>query len=426
MTVTSTKSHSTNKNIAVIGSGIAGLTSANLLSKKHQVTLFEANNYLGGHTHTVEVSTSSGDYSIDTGFIVFNNKTYPNFLKLLANLGVDKQATEMSFSVLNMTTGLEYNGHSFSSLFSQRRNIINPRFYCFLREILRFNRLSKQALKNTVGIEPITLGAFLKSNRFSTFFENHYILPMVAAIWSSSMADARKFPLAFFLHFFENHGLLDIVDRPQWYVIKGGSNSYIPALIKNIHDVRLESPVSEIKRNNKGITIVSTVGEEHFDEVVLACHSDQALQLLGDKSEDERRILGNLEYRTNEVVLHTDTRLLPKYKKSWASWNYLLDDDPESLPSVTYNMNILQGIKAPETFCVTLNPNVEIKQEKIIGSYSYSHPVYNQKSIDAQQQRSLICGHNRTHFCGAYWYNGFHEDGVRSALDVCQRFGVTL
>ncbi|MGP7734007.1 NAD(P)/FAD-dependent oxidoreductase [Oceanimonas smirnovii] len=413
-------------NIAVIGSGIAGLTSAWLLSKQHKVTLFEANDYLGGHTATVDVSLNGRSYAVDTGFIVFNDRTYPRFQRLLEQVGVRARPTEMSFSVQQASTGLEYNGHTLSTLFAQRKNLINSRFYGFLLEIVRFNLLCKRALKEGSLSDKDTLGRFLERHGFSAFFAGHYVLPMVAAIWSSSLADSRHFPLAFFLRFFNHHGLLNLIDRPQWYVVEGGSRSYIPALVKEVQQVRLNTPVQWVRRLDNGVEISSAAGTELFDEVIFACHSDQALTLLSDATAAEREVLGGLEYRNNEVVLHTDTRLLPTERRAWASWNYYLDGGEDALPAVTYNMNILQGIQANETFCVTLNRAEAIAPERILRRFTYAHPVYHRAAITAQGRRSEICGQRHTHFCGAYWYNGFHEDGVRSALDVCERFGASL
>lgn len=412
------------KKIAVIGSGIAGLSSAYLLSRKCRVTLFEASNLIGGHTATKDVTVASGTYAVDTGFIVFNNRTYPNFLKLLEAIGLKKQATEMSFSVCHSPSGLEYNGNNLLSLFAQRRNILNPRFYHFLYSIARFNQLAKDA--NAAHEYSGTLGDFLIKHGFNDYFCLHYILPMVAAIWSSSVGDARTMPLRFFLQFFINHGLLEINNRPQWYVIPGGSRSYIPLLLEPIQNINRNCAVQSIERTKTGVVLTTSQGKENFDEVVIACHSDQALKLLKDASQEEISVLTLMKYRDNDVVLHTDTSMLPKRKAAWASWNYSLAGDINSPPAVTYNMNILQGLKAPETFCVTLNKTESIDPNKILGQYNYAHPVMDADMIKAQGQRNKICGKNHTHYCGAYWYNGFHEDGLRSALDVAARFGIYL
>ena len=412
--------------IAIVGSGISGLTCAWLLSQQHEVTVFEANDYLGGHTATVDIELGGKMLAVDTGFIVFNDRTYPLFQRLLARIGVGAQPTEMSFSVHQAQTGLEYNGHTLGSMFAQRSNLFSLKFYGFLAEIVRFNLLCKKVLKIDELSNTDTLGDFLDQYGFSDFFIRHYILPMVAAIWSSSLADSRDFPLAFFLRFFNHHGLLNLIDRPQWYVVQGGSRSYIPALIAPVNDIRLNTPVLGIRRHVTGVTLTTAADEEAFDEVILACHSDQSRRLLTDVTNAEQSVLGSLDYRDNEVVLHTDTRLLPTEPRAWASWNYWLDGRDNALPAVTYNMNILQGIESDKTLCVTLNRGDAIAPEKVLRRFTYAHPVYNQAAIAAQARRGEICGQQHTHFCGAYWYNGFHEDGVKSALDVCARFGISL
>ena len=414
------------KRIAIIGSGISGQTCGYLLSRQHHVTLFEANDNLGGHTATVDIDIDGKRLAVDTGFIVFNDRTYPNFIKMMQQIGIKAKATEMSFSVRNDTNGLEYNGHNIDTLFAQRRNLINPKFYRFIGEILRFNKLAKafnsQASSNALN----TLGNFLDEHKFTPYFSNNYILPMIAAIWSSSIQDCRDFPLPFFLQFFNNHGLLDISQRPQWYVIEGGSRSYIPGLTANIQDIRINTAVHQVKRHTEHVEIFSQHQSEVFDEVIFACHSDQALSLLADVSSEEQDILSHIKYRDNDVVLHTDTALLPTRKKAYASWNYRIDASATNPASVTYNMNILQGLNTDTTLCVSLNQTENIDPRKILRRFTYAHPVFSMESLAAQQKRASICGLNHTHFCGAYWYNGFHEDGVRSALDVCQRFGLDL
>lgn len=409
------------KKIAIVGTGISGLTCGYYLHKEHDVTLFEANDYIGGHTATVDVSLDGKEYAIDTGFIVYNDRTYPNFIKMMNEIGVEGLPTQMSFSVRNDGNGLEYNGHTVSTLFAQKRNWANPKFYRFIFEILRFNKLAKR-FANEPSTQSQTLGAFLDEYKFSAFFSDNYILPMGAAIWSSTLADMRAFPLMFFLRFFLNHGLLDVTNRPQWYVIKGGSRSYIPPLTKGFaENIRLNSPVEKVIRNEKGVG-VQVLGETHwFDDVIFACHSDQTMRMLGDISPIEQEILGDMTYQANEVVLHTDTGLLPKRKAAWASWNYLLEgseDEQQRLPSLTYNMNILQHVQSEHTFCVTLNSTNQINPNKILRSFTYHHPVFTTESIAAQQRKDEVQGKQSTWFCGAYWYNGFHEDGVRSAIDV--------
>lgn len=416
------------KHFAIIGSGISGLTAAYLLSKKHKVTVFEKNAHIGGHTATVDIEKSGVPYAIDTGFIVFNDKTYPNFLALLAEIGIDKQATEMSFSVHNCNTGLEYNGHNLNTLFAQRRNIFNPKFWLLVKEILRFNKLCKSVFNDQNYQEGYSLGHFLRDNKFSDFFAEHYILPMGAAIWSSSLAQMEDFEFRFFVQFFHNHGLLNIADRPQWYVIPKGSRSYLAPLCESFKDdIVLNAQISGVTRKeNKAELLFEDGTSQTFDEVVLACHSDQALDLLNDATNDEKHILASMPYSTNSVVLHTDKSLLPKREKAWASWNYQLSDDRSKAASVTYNMNILQGINSEHTFCVTLNQKEDINPDTILREFTYHHPIFSTESIHAQKQRKMICGLNNTHFAGAYWHNGFHEDGVRSAVEVAKRFDCYL
>ena len=416
------------KNIAIIGSGVSGLTAAYLLSKKHNVTVFEKNDRIGGHTATVDIEKNGEEFAIDTGFIVFNDKTYPNFLALLSEIGIGKQATEMSFSVHNCQTGLEYNGHNLNTLFAQRRNIFRPKFWMLVKDILRFNKLCKGIFETQSYQSGLTLGCFLSQNNFSDYFAEHYILPMGAAIWSSSLAQMEDFEFRFFVQFFHNHGLLNIADRPQWYVIPNGSRSYLAPLCQPFkNNIRLNANISGISRENGKVLLeFNHADSEIFDEVVIACHSDEALALLNDASFEESSILSAMPYSENSVVLHTDKKLLPQREKAWASWNYQLSQDRNKAASVTYNMNILQGIKSQHTFCVTLNQKDDIDPNSILREFTYHHPIFSAQSISAQKQRNKICGMNQTHFAGAYWYNGFHEDGVRSAVEVAKRFDCYL
>ncbi len=416
------------KKVAIIGSGISGLTTAYLLSQKHDVTVFEKNDYIGGHTATIDVDYQGESHKIDTGFIVFNNKTYPNFLKLMAQIGVDRQETEMSFSVKSDRTGLEYNGNNLNSLFAQRRNILNPKFWSLIRQILRFNKTCKALYHNDQFESGATLGKFLAKEGFNDNFSQNYILPMAAAIWSSSLNQVLAFELRFFVQFFYNHGLLNISDRPQWYVVPGGSKSYIPPLTERFKDkIHLQIDIKTVHRHEDRVELEFADGSKKtFDDVVFACHSDQALKLLANVTQQEQDVLGDIPYVKNQVTLHTDTSMLPKRRLAWASWNYLLTDDFDKLATLTYNMNILQGLESRHTFCVTLNKPEAIAQDKVIGQFEYDHPVFSTQSREAQHKRELICGQHRTHFVGAYWYNGFHEDGVRSAVDVAKRFGCEL
>ncbi|MBP76796.1 MAG: FAD-dependent oxidoreductase [Pseudomonadales bacterium] len=413
--------------IAIVGSGIAGLVSAYLLSRRHEVTVFEAGDWVGGHTHTVDVEIDQQRHAIDTGFIVFNDWTYPNFIRLLEQLGVESQPTEMSFSVCDPRSGLEYNGNNLNTLFAQRSNLLSPGFLRMLMDILRFNREAIADLEAGGLHGQMTLGDYLQQQRYSQRFIDHYIVPMGSAIWSMSLKEMLNFPLAFFIRFFHNHGLLSVNDRPQWRVIKGGSRSYIPALSKPFADnIRLDCPVQRIRRDETGVTVLSRQGEERFDRIVLACHSDQALKLLEQPSPEEQAILGDIRYADNDVVLHTDTRLLPSRRLAWASWNYRLGGDPEQPAALTYNMNILQGLDASRTFCVSLNQTDQIDPAQILGRFTYAHPQFSVAASAAQQQWQTLLGKQHTFFCGAWWANGFHEDGVVSALRVASHFGEVL
>ncbi|MDP5151391.1 NAD(P)/FAD-dependent oxidoreductase [Rheinheimera baltica] len=414
--------------IAVVGGGISGMMSWYLLQQKYDVTLLEANNYLGGHTATKDVEVEGKRYAVDTGFIVFNNWTYPIFNRFIAELGVEFKHTTMSFSVKNPTKNLEYNGNTLTSLFAQRRNLLRPSFWLMLRDIVRFNALGKRLLQEDAADLELSLGEFLQKHRFGKAIKENYLLPMGAAIWSAGLVDMPAFPVRFFLRFFQNHGLLNVTDRPQWAVIKGGSKTYVDALLAKLgsDSVKLNQHIIAIERSENGVTIRFDDGrEEQYDKLVLACHSDEALALLGDNAtNEERAVLGDIAYQQNEVVLHTDTRLLPKRKRAWAAWNYNLDASETQRATLTYNMNLLQGITAPVTFCITLNHSEAIAKDKILGVYHYAHPVYNDTTLAAQAKRNSISGQNNTFFAGAYWYNGFHEDGAKSAVDVAAQLGV--
>ncbi|XHF35690.1 FAD-dependent oxidoreductase [Pseudomonas chlororaphis] len=413
--------------IAIVGSGIAGLTCAYLLARRHDITVFEADARVGGHTHTVPVTVEGRDYAVDTGFIVFNDWTYPNFIRLLGQLGVAFKPTEMSFSVNDPDTGLEYNGNNLNSLFAQRSNLLSPGFWGMLRDILRFNKEARRDLAEQRIATDTTLDDYLKAGGYGERFILHYIVPMGAAIWSMPMAEMLNFPLQFFVRFFENHGLLSISNRPQWQVIKGGSSAYITPLTESFKErIRLNCPVGRIDRDAHGVVIHSPAGIERFDKVVLACHSDQALRLLGNPDKVEREILGALPYADNEVVLHTDTRLLPTRKRAWASWNYRLGGAGHTQAAVTYDMNILQGIQSDTTFCVSLNQSAGISPSKVLARFTYAHPQFSLAAVAAQQRWAEIDGEQHTHYCGAYWANGFHEDGVVSALRVAASFGESL
>lgn len=420
------------KKIAIIGTGISGLTCGYLLHRNNDITVFEANDYIGGHTATVDVAVNGRDYAIDTGFIVFNDWTYPNFIKLMDQLEVERQPTQMSFSVKNTAQNLEYNGNTLNTLFAQRRNLIRPKFLRIVRDILKFNKLCKQEHATPTFDEGATLGDLLAKHRLSDDFAQNYILPMCAAIWSSSLESVKQFPLRFFLQFFMNHGLLNVTDRPQWYTLIGGSRSYIAPLTAGFREkIYLNSAVESVTKTSEGYQVVSqnTALNGLYDEVIFACHSDQALGMLHEPNAQQEAILGAIPYADNEVVLHTDESILPSRKLAWASWNYMLEGGKgeELAPAtLTYDMNILQRIESDTTFCVTLNATDIINPDKILRKFNYAHPQFSEQTVAAQQQRNQICGVDGLHFCGAYWYNGFHEDGLRSALDVCQRFGESL
>ncbi|KAA8706301.1 NAD(P)/FAD-dependent oxidoreductase [Pseudomonas proteolytica] len=413
--------------VAIIGSGISGLTSAYLLSRRHDITLFEAADRIGGHTHTVDVTVDGAQYALDTGFIVFNDWTYPNFIRLLQQIGVPFKPTQMSFSVCAPEENVEYNGNNLNSLFAQRSNILSPGFWGMLRDILRFNRQAPLDLQEQRISAQMTLGEYLQAGNYGPRFIRHYIVPMGAAIWSMSLADMLAFPLQFFVRFFKNHGLLSVNNRPQWCVIEGGSSRYIEPLTHSFRQhICLNCPVQKVERTPEGAVIYSADGREIFDKVIFACHSDQALALLDDPSLAEQQILGAITYADNDVVLHTDTRLLPDRRLAWASWNYRLDASTHKPAAVTYAMNILQGIDSDTTFCVSLNQTAIINPLKILARYTYAHPQYSLAAVAAQARWEELHGAQHTYYCGAYWASGFHEDGVVSALRVAQAFGETL
>ena len=403
--------------IAIVGTGISALTSAHHLSKEHDVHLFEATDWIGGHTHTVDVQVENQTYAVDTGFIVFNEQTYPNYLSLLEDLKVPFQPSCMSFSVKCERSGLEYNGTSFDTLFAQRRNALNPKFLRMLWDIYRFYR-SAQGLLETG--DSRTLGAFLSEERYSQTFIDQHIVPMAAAVWSAPPSQMMEFPLRYLLRFFHNHGFTKVNDRPQWYVIQGGSREYVKVLSKPFIDrIHLKSPVERIQRFDDRVELTVKGETLAFDEVVIACHSDTALKLLSDPSKAEREVLGSIPYQRNDVVLHTDQSLMPKSKRAWASWNYRLPRKGQGDATVTYWMNRLQNLPetAPEFF-VSLNQNDTIDPAHIVQTFVYDHPVYTDATLAAQARHGEVSGVNRTHYCGAYWYYGFHEDGVKSGLRV--------
>ena len=410
--------------IAIIGSGISGLVCAHLLHNGHEITVFEANDYIGGHTNTVRVHLDDEAHDIDTGFIVFNDRNYPNFRMLLNRIGVPSRSTPMSFSVRSDKSGLEYNGSSLNGLFAQRRNLLRPSFYRMINDILRFNRESPVIEESLT--DEMTVAEFLNDRGFGTEFARHYLLPMGAAIWSCPTETFEQFPIRFIIEFYRNHGLLQIRDRPTWHVVDGGSKQYVDKLTAPFRDrIQLNRPVQSVRRLATGVEISFEERQAvEFDEVIFACHSDQALKLLEKPEERETSILKAFPYGANTAVLHTDETILPRHRRAWASWNYRLGAEAAERPVVTYNMNILQHIRSRHTYCVTLNAENRIDPSRVLRTFRYSHPVFTTKRAAAQRRHTELIRQRRTSFCGAYWGNGFHEDGVNSAIAVCRAFGV--
>jgi predicted NAD/FAD-binding protein len=408
--------------IAVIGSGISGMVAAHRLCREHEVTVYESAAHVGGHTQTVDVVHAGSRHAIDTGFIVYNDWTYPNFVALLDELEVPWQPSRMSFSVRCENSGLEYNGTSLNSLFAQRRNLIRPSFLRMVADILKFNRRAPGLLDRAS--DQLSLGEYLQQESYSRYFIEHYIIPMGAAIWSSRPLDLMGFPARFFVQFFSNHGFLSVDHRPTWRVIRGGSREYVKRLTAPFaSNIRLNTRVESLKRMPGKIAVRLANGSvEQFDQVFIACHSDQALRLLADPSPQETDILGAMRYQANEALLHTDERLMPRSALAWAAWNYHLPVEPSERVTVTYNMNILQSLSAPAQFLLTLNRGADVDPRKVLGRFAYHHPVYDLKAIIAQKRRREISGLQRTYYCGAYWGYGFHEDGVNSALCALDEF----
>lgn len=409
------------RKIAIVGSGIAGNTAAWLLRDRHDITVFEAAGYVGGHTNTVDVETSAGRLPIDTGFIVFNDRTYPEFNRLLDALGQPWQDSVMSFSVRDEVAGIEYNGASLSQLFAQRRNLLRPSFWAMIRDILRFNREAPALLD--AGDTTESLGDYLRRNHYGQPFRDRYLYPMAAAIWSAEPAAITAMPARFLVRFFRNHGLLQLEDRPQWRVISGGSRAYVDRLVAGHRDrIQLSTAVESVRRVGEGVRVRAGGTERRFDAVVMACHSDQALRLLADARPNEREILGAIPYQRNEAVLHTDESLLPRSRRAWAAWNYHVPERAQETVAVTYSMNILQNLPVPEQYLVTLNRSDAIREEHVLRRIEYEHPVFNQASVAAQARHAEINADGRIVYCGAYWRNGFHEDGVASAIAAVRHF----
>ena len=408
--------------VAVVGTGIAGLTTAAGLADRHELTVFEAADWIGGHTNTVDVEEDGRIVAVDTGFIVFNDWTYPNFIALLRKLGVAWQASNMSFSLQCEKTGLEYNGTSLNSLFAQRRNILRPSFLHMIWEILRFNREAPRFLATQD--EATTLGAWLESRGFGGAFVEHYVVPMGRAIWSADEEAMLGFPARFFIDFFHRHGFLSVDNRPQWQTVTGGSREYVRKLISPFASrIRVATPVASVRRLPQGVALRTVAGETlQFDAVVFACHSDQALAMLEDPSDAEREILGAFPYAPNEAVLHTDESLLPRRPLARAAWNYHLRRDPGRGVALTYDMNVLQSLATRRRYLVSLNMTDAIDERCVLRTFSYSHPVYTPGAVAAQKRHAEISGPRRSFYCGAYWRYGFHEDGVVSGLRVLEQF----
>ncbi len=409
--------------IAVVGSGIAGLASAWLLSREHDLTLYERNDYFGGHTHTHDVDVGGERFAVDTGFIVFNPPQYPMLNAMFEVLGIESQSTTMSFAVKNERSGLEYNATNLDGLFCQRRNLVSPRFLGMVRDILRFYR-EAPALLESKAAGP-TLGDYLIEHGYGNTFRDDHIVPMASALWSSPAAEIIKFPAKYLVQFMANHRMMQADGRPQWRVVKGGSQTYVRAMRKGWRvKERGGTAVTRIVRGESDVKIETTHGVDRFDYVVMACHSDQAIDLLSDASETERDILGAMKYQENDTVLHTDARLLPSRRKAWAAWNAIIPADASEQCTVSYCMNLLQSLNAREPIVVTLNRTAHIDPQKILKRLRYHHPVYSHASVAAQSRKHEIQGINRTWFAGAYWGWGFHEDGMRSAVDVANGLGV--
>ena len=406
--------------VAIVGGGVSGLVAARRLQDAgHEATLFEGADYPGGHTNTIRVDTERGAWNVDTGFIVFNDRNYPNFERLLDQLGVASQTTDMSFSVADEAGRFEWASRP-AGLFANPAHLVDRRFHRMLLDLLRFNREAR-ALVGANGSGP-SLRRFLADGGYSDYFIERLIVPQVSAVWSADPDQLWSFPASFLAEFFENHGILALTGRPRWRTVVGGSRTYVEALIAPMRDhIRLRTPVRRIDRYPDRVEIACDGGSQSFDEVVIATHSDQALAMLADPSPAEREILGAFPYQRNETVLHTDERMLPRRRRAWASWNFHLVDGPVGLTTVTYDMNRLQSLSADRQFCVTLNRTEAIDSAKIIRRIDYDHPVFTRAGMAAQHRHGEISGRNRTHYCGAYWRWGFHEDGVWSALRACEQ-----
>jgi uncharacterized protein len=412
------------KKIAIIGAGISGLSAGHYLSRKYEVSLFEKDSRLGGHTHTINVDSSIGRLPVDTGFIVHNTRTYPNLIRLLSELGVETQASDMSFSVSHTKTDFEYSSRGTNGFFAQRSNFLSPKHYFLLKEILRFNRQSLELLDDPQG-DNITLGEYMDAKRFGQRFREFYLYPMASAVWSTSLEKILDFPAATLIRFFDNHGMLGVNTNPEWRVIKGGSNTYIEPLTAPFKErIFTGQNLLAVTRTDAAVKLTFDDKQLWFDEVVFACHGDQILPLLPEATQTERDVLQNFQTNRNETVLHTDSKILPRNQKARASWNYQVNETSLSATTLTYHMNRLQSLPVKEDYCVSLNTNGAIDKSTVLRNLVYHHPLYTREAIQAQKRWSEISGKNHTHFCGAYWFYGFHEDGLNSALRVAQALGI--
>ncbi|MCX7217468.1 MAG: FAD-dependent oxidoreductase [Burkholderiales bacterium] len=419
--------------IAVIGSGISGLASAYFLNQKHEVVLFEAGAYLGGHTNTVDIQLEGKSEAVDTGFLVFNDHTYPNLIKLLEELKVASYPSDMSFGVSLEDGKLEWAGTNLDTVFAQRSNLLSPSFYKMLRDILKFNAAAEQNLERCL-ISEITLGELLLEDHYSTEFRNAYLLPMAAAIWSSSPEDILDFPASSFLQFCINHALLQVNNRPKWRTVSGGAREYVRKIAAVLPDVRLYTPVLSVRRNTAGVELITSHATEQFDAVVFATHAPDTLRLLKDASSTEQELLSAIRYQPNTAVLHTDLNLLPKRKKVWSAWNYLGAADSgnsaqqllaQSRPvCVSYLLNQLQNLSIKQPVVVTLNPFCAPANNSILAKFEYQHPIFDTAAIRAQRRLPEIQGKNKIWFAGAWTGYGFHEDGLKSAIRVARDFAV--
>jgi len=407
--------------IAIVGTGVSGLVCAHLLSRAHDITLFEADDRPGGHAHTVRVDLADGTFDVDTGFLVYNERNYPGLVSLLSQLHVATKPSDMSFGVSDEVSGVEWKGSSFDSVFAQRRNLVRPAFLRMLGDIVRFNRRARTLLDGPAD-PSVSLGDLLESGRWSRQFLDWYLVPMGSSIWSADPATFADIPAVTFARFFANHGLLDYGNQPDWRTVDGGSKRYVEAILAPLgRAVRLDQAVTKITRTPDEVEVHTTTGPERFDHIVVATHSDQALDLLSDPSTAEREVLGAIRYQSNRATLHTDVRLLPANPRAWASWNYHRLADRPGVATLTYRLRSLQGIGSADELLVTLNREDAIDPSALIRSFDYAHPVYDVGAIAAQGRHEELNGRNRTWYAGAYWGHGFHEDGVQSARVVCRR-----